>query len=270
MRAGPVSRWAVRALTSPRPPDPRGLITPWDPAELGRLLKPGDVVLVEGNQRISQVISYLTMSTWSHAALYLGALAPQECVARARLRHGADAVHLLVEALPEEGVVASPLAKYRRQRVRVCRPLALREEDAGAVVTYAAAQIGKEYDVDNIVDLARYFLPAGLVPARFRRDALHFGAGKPTEVICSSLVGDAYGAVGYPILSGPQRRERAGMGAFLARVLGLTPRRRRTRPPSTLLVPRDFDLSPYFEIVKPEPDSLEGYPAEPARERAAL
>src|SRR3989304_2518143 len=35
-------------------------------------LMPCDVVLVEGNTRISTAIKYLTQSTWSHAALYLG------------------------------------------------------------------------------------------------------------------------------------------------------------------------------------------------------
>lgn len=35
-------------------------------------LRPADVLLVEGNTRISTVIKYLTQSNWSHAALYIG------------------------------------------------------------------------------------------------------------------------------------------------------------------------------------------------------
>ena len=46
--------------------------TPSDPAALRATLRPGDVLLVEGNNHISGVIKYLTQSTWSHAALYLG------------------------------------------------------------------------------------------------------------------------------------------------------------------------------------------------------
>ena len=34
--------------------------------------KPGDVLLVEGNNHIAGVIKYLTQSTWSHSALYVG------------------------------------------------------------------------------------------------------------------------------------------------------------------------------------------------------
>src|SRR4029453_17327108 len=46
--------------------------TPSDPAALRQSLEPGDVLLVEGNSHISGVIKYLTQSTWSHAALYVG------------------------------------------------------------------------------------------------------------------------------------------------------------------------------------------------------
>ena len=46
--------------------------TPSDPDALRATLRPGDVLLVEGNNHISGVIKYLTQSTWSHAALYVG------------------------------------------------------------------------------------------------------------------------------------------------------------------------------------------------------
>jgi hypothetical protein len=46
--------------------------TPSDPDALRQSLEPGDVLLVEGNNNISGVIKYLTQSTWSHSALYVG------------------------------------------------------------------------------------------------------------------------------------------------------------------------------------------------------
>ena len=49
--------------------------TPSDPDALRHSLQPGDVLLVEGNNHISGVIKYLTQSTWSHSALYVGPLA---------------------------------------------------------------------------------------------------------------------------------------------------------------------------------------------------
>ena len=46
--------------------------TPTDSSALRASLMPGDVLLVEGNNHISGVIKYLTQSTWSHAALFVG------------------------------------------------------------------------------------------------------------------------------------------------------------------------------------------------------
>src|SRR3954447_7373633 len=66
--------------------------------QLSGLLQPGDVLLVEGNLRISSLIKYITQSTWSHVALYVG---PQ---AGDRDRDP----RVLVEAEPEHGVIVSP------------------------------------------------------------------------------------------------------------------------------------------------------------------
>ncbi len=46
--------------------------TPSDPERLRDLIAPGDVLLVEGNNRIAGIIKYLTQSTWSHSALFVG------------------------------------------------------------------------------------------------------------------------------------------------------------------------------------------------------
>ena len=72
---------------------------------LGEQLRPGDVLLVEGDRRISVAIKYLTQSTWSHAALYVGAVRND--------RLGANGENLLIEADMKNGVIAVPLSKYR-------------------------------------------------------------------------------------------------------------------------------------------------------------
>src|SRR6202021_3731549 len=46
--------------------------TPSDPEHLRGIIEPGDVMLVEGNNRVSGIIKYLTQSTWSHSALFVG------------------------------------------------------------------------------------------------------------------------------------------------------------------------------------------------------
>ena len=95
--------------------------TPSDPEALRATLRPGDVLLVEGNNNISGVIKYLTQSTWSHAALYVGRIGDRET---------ADGEPLaLVEAEIGQGVVGSPLSKYFRYHTRICRPVGLTPGD---------------------------------------------------------------------------------------------------------------------------------------------
>ena len=55
---------AARALTKPR--GNYTLLLPNDFDALLRVIRPGDVILVDGDQRVSEVIKYLTQSTWSH------------------------------------------------------------------------------------------------------------------------------------------------------------------------------------------------------------
>ena len=48
------------------------LRAPNDLDQLKATIRKGDVLLVEGDQRVSAVIKYLTRSSWSHAVLYIG------------------------------------------------------------------------------------------------------------------------------------------------------------------------------------------------------
>src|SRR5205814_8193087 len=140
--------------------------------------------------------------------------------------------------------------------IRICRPYNLASSDLTDVLDEALRSVGDTYDIKNVVDLARYFLPVSLIPRRFRRSALQFGSGEPTRVICSSLIASCFNRVRFPIVP---RFEQAPDGPVpTSRTLTLWPRRSRTWRPAgiwhqvapSLVTPRDFDLSPYFEIVK--------------------
>src|SRR2546430_15221622 len=61
---------AARVLTKPRGNYNR--ILPTDLETLRLTVRKGDVILVDGDQRVSEVIKYLTQSSWSHVALYVG------------------------------------------------------------------------------------------------------------------------------------------------------------------------------------------------------
>ncbi|MGZ6007633.1 MAG: YiiX/YebB-like N1pC/P60 family cysteine hydrolase, partial [Rhizomicrobium sp.] len=165
--------------------------TPSDPEHLRGVIEQGDVLLVEGNNRISGIIKYLTQSTWSHAALYVG---PIEGAAEP-----SGEPHVLIEANIGEGVTSAPLSKYFPYHTRLCRPVGLSFEDRNTVCRYAINRIGFGYDTKNILDLMRYLFPVP-IPQRWRRRMIAFGSGDPTKIICSALIAQAFDAVRYPIL----------------------------------------------------------------------
>jgi len=214
--------------------------------------------MAEQNQRISQAIKYLTMSSWSHSALFIGdALLHRDAATRTEIqrRFGREAKYLIVEALVDKGVVVSPLVKYVDLNIRICRPIGLNPDDLEIVLDHVIQRIGWKYDRRNFFDLTRYFLPFSMIPPDLREDALHFGSGIATETICSSMLAEAFAKVRYPILPVAVRRKPETAWERLRQQLLGRPTRRaysgllRARHP-TLCVPRDFDLSPYFEIVK--------------------
>jgi hypothetical protein len=205
--------------------------TPSDPEHLRGVIDQGDVLLVEGNSRVSGIIKYLTQSTWSHAALYVG---PIDGAAESD-----GEPHVLIEANIGEGVTSAPLSKYFPYHTRLCRPVGLSFEDRNMVCRYAINRIGFGYDTKNILDLMRYLVPLP-IPQRWRRRMIAFGSGDPTKIICSALIAQAFDAVRYPILP---KITRAGSRAARREILHIRD--------SSLYMPRDFDISPYFEIVKP-------------------
>jgi hypothetical protein len=202
------------------------------PELMAMTIRPADVLLVEGRRsKINSAIRYLTQSTWSHSALYVG------LGAGLGERDGEPLV--LVEAELGQGVIASPLSKYASYNTRICRPVGLRAEDRRAVVRYVVERIGHDYDLKNILDLMRFFLPRPPVPEHWRRRLIALGSGEPTRAICSTLIAQAFESVGYPILPEVTRADDESRQEIL-----------HIRHHS-LYAPRDFDISPFFAIVKP-------------------
>jgi hypothetical protein len=136
-------------------------------------------------------------------------------------------------------VTSAPLSKYFPYHTRLCRPVGLSFEDRTTVCRYAINRIGFGYDTKNILDLMRYLIPLP-IPQRWRRRMIAIGSGDPTKMICSALIAQAFDTVRYPILP---RITRAGSRAARREILHIRD--------SSLYMPRDFDISPYFEIVKP-------------------
>lgn len=210
---------------------------PVTPASLlATTLQPGDVLLVEGNSRVSTAIKYLTQSTWSHAALYVGPLLAEQ---------GRPSGHVLVEADTVDGVRSVTLDAMAMLPSRICRPIGLTDAECQRVCSYAIERIGNRYDLRNVIDLARYLLPTPPVPLGMRRHMLALGSGDPTRAICSTLIAQAFQSVRYPIL--PEIEQRRSDSPDCPACIEEIARIRH----HSLFAPRDFDVSPYFQVVKP-------------------
>ncbi|MDZ7658998.1 YiiX/YebB-like N1pC/P60 family cysteine hydrolase [Fodinibius sp.] len=204
---------------------------------LEKTLKPGDILLIDGSSRISMAIKYLTQSTWSHAAIFIGKdnLIDEE----------PNKQHVLIEADLKEGVRTVPLGNYCENHTRICRPVGLSSEEIKQVVNFMKERIGYKYDLKNIFDLARYLIQTPPVPQKYRRRLLALGSGDPTKAICSSLIAQAFQSIQYPILPNIDVDGSSSKALIQSQKEILHIRHH------SLFAPRDFDVSPYFEIVKP-------------------
>lgn len=240
MAVGPlrfIGRRLARFLSRPRDIDVHPATSPAHLVEAA--LQPGDVLLVEGTSRFSTAIKYLTQSTWSHAALYVGdVLDPPGFVGPRKV---------LIEADINEGVRGIPFSEYSGWHSRICRPVGLSASERARVIDYMVSRLGYQYDVKNIVDLVRYLVQTPPVPSRWKRRMLALGSGDPTRAICSSLIAQAFQSIHYPILP---EIEVAETGDPYCTGPDCYQEIHHIRHHS-LFAPRDFDVSPYFEIVKP-------------------
>ncbi len=224
----------ARYLARPRSTRPGPGVLP-SAAELARALIPGDVLLVDGDSKFSIAIKYLTQSIWSHSALYVGPVGGVDT-------GGSDA-KMLVEADAVAGVILVPLTKYAGYRTRICRARALSAEDRMQLIDYACSRLGDTYDLRNVVDLARYLIATPPVPARRRRRMHPLGSGDPPRADCRTLIAQAFQAVGYPILPDVDTIPNGECDDCVDEILHIRHH--------SLYAPRDFDLSPFFDVVKP-------------------
>lgn len=203
-------------------------------------IRPCDVLLVEGRARISEVIKSYTQSQWTHSALYIGRLHDiQDKTTREHvswLYDGDPDEQLIIEPLLGKGTIVSPLKKYAKENVRICRPNALSRVDSEKVVSAAVQHLGNDYDVRQLLDLGRFLFPYGILPRRWRSSLFEHNVGLPTRTVCSTMIAAAFASVHFPILPVIHREENGSLKLY----------KRNTK----LFVPRDFDTSPYFEIIK--------------------
>ena len=88
------------------------------------------MILVEGASRFSIATKYLTQSTWSHAALYIGDAVDS-------FDQGEEA-RVIVEADIKDGIRLMPLSLFYERHTRICRPVGLSSNEIDQIVDYAA------------------------------------------------------------------------------------------------------------------------------------
>lgn len=203
-------------------------------------IQPCDVILVEGRSRVSEVIKLITQSSWSHAALYIGRVEeikdPEVRTKVGEYYTGDPTLPLIIESELGLGTVIRALKIYEQEHLRICRPRNLAPIDSEQVLVYCASKLGSPYNVRQVFDLARFLFPWFMLPRRWRSSLFNTRPGKSTQTVCSTMIAEAFGNVQFPILPLVKRVQNNRLHLFM-------------RNPK-LCTPRDFDYSPYFDIIK--------------------
>ena len=196
--------------------------------DVASMLQPGDVILVAGKSRFSSLVCKLTQSSWSHVAIYVGT------------GHHPDPAFCIVEADVEAGVRMITLGRLEHLDIHVVRATGLPEGSRRQMIDYLVSRVGRGYDLQHVVELARLLLFAPLPMGRWLSPRTIRGAD-PTRAVCTTLVAHALLTAGVTIGATPAVAARlqhaGGDGAsHLETVLDY-------------LVPGDFERLPEFVSV---------------------
>lgn len=215
-------------------------VMPYDFNRLKHELRPGDVLLIQGRSRISSVIRTITQSSWTHAALYIGRqvdIEDENIISLIHEHSGAkEKTRLIVEDLLDKGTVIMPLSSYKDHHIRICRPIGITPHDTTLVIQHALSSLGKPYNVRQLLDLARFLLPWTILPRRWGSTLFRTPSGEPESGICSSLIAQAFESVKFPVLPFVKSDNASTLEIY-------------ERNPY-LFAPKDFDYSPYFDVIK--------------------
>lgn len=203
-------------------------------------LRPGDVILVEGRSTVSRKLRTITVSRWTHSALYIGRpLDIEDPDLRSMLSNFFNAANdtpLIIESRLGAGITVRPLLELEHDHLRICRPKGLAPKDVQQAIRYAINHLGSYSEGTHLPDLMRFLFPWGLLPGSWRLPLFRRWAGRHTRNVSASFIADTFGFIQFPIY--PLVKITTDQGIQLLR-----------RHPS-LCMPFEIDMSPNFEIVK--------------------
>ena len=167
-------------------------------------LRPGDVLLVEGRSNVAEIIKSITQSMWTHSFFYIGRLHdiddPMLRDHIQKYRHCMPEEQLIIEAILGKGIIVTSIEDYEGEHLRICRPRGITRADSQKVIKYAINDLGKDYNVRQIMDLARFMFPYWFLPRRWRSSLFEHNAGRPTKTVCSTMMAEAFAKVRFPII----------------------------------------------------------------------
>jgi hypothetical protein len=171
---------------------------------------------------VSEIIKSITQSMWTHSFIYIGRLHDiDDSMLRDHIqkyRHCSPDEQLIIEAVLGKGIIVSSIEFYEGEHLRICRPR------------------GITRNVRQIMDLARFMFPYWFLPKRWRSTLFEHHVGRPTKTVCSTMIAEAFSKVRFPIIP-VIHQDKDGQLSLI-------------RNNSKLVTPRDFDHSPYFDVIK--------------------
>jgi|SoiMethySBSTD1v2_1073268.scaffolds.fasta_scaffold291715_3 Orthopoxvirus protein of unknown function (DUF830). len=201
-----------------------------DMEELKRSLRPGDVILIEGEHWVSDWIKVFSYHTWTHCVMWVGESPTlPKGTSPEFVERGGNVVESLMKDDDgnQRGIVLSSLDRYRDCNLRVCRPIGITRERLRRVIRFALEHIGCEYDELNLTEFVHFTFANDNDPTKVLGQ---MDAGKYT---CSSLVAAAFESVGFPVMHFYDQSQNKYVPYHPSQVQ-----------------PKDFDLSLNFQIMK--------------------
>jgi hypothetical protein len=195
-----------------------------DMKALKRVLRPGDIILVEGDYWVSDWIKVFSYHTWTHCGIWIGEKPTLPAnIDMDFVEPGGN----LIESVLKRGVILSDLDKYSGFNLRICRPIGLSRADIRRVIRFAFSKVGHDYDEDNITQFVHFTFASEYDPTS------PIGHCDEEQYTCSSLLAAAFDSVGMPTLCqyDPERNTYVPYHA-------------------SNVQPKDFDLSVNFQVIK--------------------
>lgn len=195
-----------------------------DMARLQRVLRPGDVILIEGEHWVSDWIKVFSYHTWTHCVLWVGSSPPlSPAVNPDFVEPGGN----ILEALMTHGVILSNLEKYRPFNLRICRPVGITRDQLRRAIRYATDRVGCPYDELNVSQFVHFTFSADHDPTTA------IGLLHEDKFTCSSLIAAAFASVNLPVIHFYDEKS----GEYVPFH-------------ATQVQPKDFDLSLNFQVIK--------------------